>query len=61
MLDFLFGVGIGARVFAVLFTAGVAFVALSAVGGEPVFDECFALAVGASQGDCDGHDDSILT
>ena len=33
-MDFLFGVGIGARVFAVLFTAGVALVALSAVGGE---------------------------
>jgi hypothetical protein len=39
-----------------LFLAGFAAVALSAVWGEAEFDEGFALAVRASEGDCNGHE-----
>jgi hypothetical protein len=46
---FLFvAVGVGTWVFSVLFATGFAFVALSAVWGETVFEEVFTLAVGAS-------------
>ena len=53
---FFWAVGVGTRVFAVLFTAGFAFVALSAVWSKSVFDEVFALAVWASEGDGNGHE-----
>jgi hypothetical protein len=54
---FLFlAVTVWARIFAVLFKAGFATVALSAVWSEAEFDEGIALAVGAGQGDCDGHE-----
>ena len=60
-MNFLFGVSVCAWVFTVLFTTGVAFIALSSVGSESVFDEGVALAVRAGKGDCDWHDDYILT
>ena len=44
-----------------LLTTGSTFVALSSVGSESVFDEGVALAVRAGKGDCDWHDDYILT
>jgi hypothetical protein len=44
---FFWAVRVGARCFAVLFAAGFATVALSAVWGEAEFDEGFTLAVGA--------------
>lgn len=53
---FFWAVGVTSRVFAVLFTAGFATVALSAVWCEAEFDECVALAVWASEGDCNGHE-----
>jgi hypothetical protein len=53
---FFWGVGVTSRVFAVLFTAGFATVALSVVWCETKFDECVTLAVGASEGDGDGHE-----
>jgi hypothetical protein len=60
-LLFLVGVGVAARVLAVLFATGFAAVALSAVGGVAVLEEVFALAVGAGQGDLNRHQVGILT
>lgn len=60
-LFFLVGVGVAARVLAVLFATGFALVALSAVGCESVLEEVFAVAVGAGQGDLNRHQVSILT
>ena len=57
------GVSVAAGVFAVLLAAGVAFVALPAVGSKAVFDEVRAGAVRAGEccRDCDCHYSSILT
>ena len=52
------GVGVAAWGLAVLLAAGVAFVALPAVGGEAVFDEVCAGAVRA--GECCGDGDCHL-
>jgi hypothetical protein len=53
---FFLAVGVGAGVFTVLFVAGFAFVALSAVWCESEFDEGIALAEWASEGNCNGHE-----
>ena len=57
------GVGVAAWVFAVLLATGVAFVALSAVWCEAVFDEVRAGAVRAGERcrDRDCHDLAILS
>lgn len=53
---FFLAVGVAASVLAVLLAAGFAAVALPAVGSEAEFDEVFAVAVWAGQGDRDGHE-----
>jgi hypothetical protein len=52
-LFFFWAVSVGAWVFTVLFLAGFATEALSAIWGETVFDEVFTLAVWAGKGDGD--------
>ena len=60
-LFFLITVGVASWVLSVLFVAGAAFVALSAVGRESVFDEVVAGTVWAGQGDGNWHVVGILT